>query len=160
MSSTNRETIERFYSAFSKRDGEAMAACYHADIHFSDPVFRDLHGEHAGNMWKMLCERGKDLVIVSSAIEASETQGSAHWDATYTFSGTGRPVENKIDATFEFRDGLISRHVDRFDLWKWTRMALGPIGTVLGWSPIVKGKVRGQAADGLAAWERAALEST
>lgn len=52
---------------------------------------------------------------------------------------------NRIDASFEFRDGRILRHRDSFGLWRWTRQALGPIGVVLGWSPLVQNKVRSQA---------------
>ena len=47
-------------------------------------------------------------------------------------------------AAFRFEDGLIIDHRDSFDFWKWTRMALGVPGTLLGWSPIVQGKVRKQ----------------
>ncbi len=144
--------IEDFYTAFAKLDSETMAACYHSEIHFSDPVFPELRGQSAGNMWRMLCGSAKDLRIESSAIEASDTTGKAHWDAFYTFR-TGRKVENRIDARFEFKDGLMIRHADSFDLWKWTRMALGPVGTVLGWTPIIKNKVRGMAAKQLTKFE-------
>ena len=62
---------------------------------------------------------------------------------------TGRAVHNPIDATFEFRDGLIADHRDDFDLYAWARQALGPVGLVLGWSPPVQGKIRGEARKGL-----------
>ena len=68
------------------------------------------------------------------------TTGRAHWVATYTYSATGRPVENRIDATFEFRDGRIVRHRDRFDLYRWARQALGPKGLLLGWLPPVQAR--------------------
>ena len=154
MSDSNKQLIEHFYAAFANTDAKEMAGCYHEDIHFSDPIFPDLKGKSAGNMWTMLCERSADVEVESSQISASGDSGKAHWDATYTFSATGREVQNKIDAEFEFRDGLIIRHRDSFDLWKWTRMALGPIGVVLGWSPIVKNKVRAQAAKELVLWEK------
>ena len=35
----NKQLIERFYAAFGRRDGDAMAACYAPDASFSDPVF-------------------------------------------------------------------------------------------------------------------------
>ena len=149
----NAELITKFYDAFARLDPEAMAACYHPEVEFSDPVFTDLRGEHAGNMWRMLCGRAEDLEVVASAISADDSGGSAHWDATYTFSATGRKVRNSIDATFKFEDGAIRVHRDRFSLWKWTRMALGVPGILLGWSPIVQGKVRAQAAAGLAKFE-------
>ncbi len=148
MSSSNAETIHRLYVALGQRDGEAMAACYAADATFDDPAFA-LRGEEVGDMWRMLCARGRDLRVEASAIGADANAGHAHWVAHYTFSGTGRKVVNRIDARFEFRDGLIIRHVDSFSLWRWSAQALGPIGILLGWSPIVRNKVRAQAAAAL-----------
>ena len=55
----------------------------------------------------------------------------------------------------EFRDGLVIRHVDRFDFWRWSRQALGAPGWLLGWTSLLRGKVRAQAAKGLAAFNRA-----
>lgn len=136
--------IEAFYAAFQQRDHARMNACYHPDIHFSDPVFGDLHGRQVQAMWHMLCERGKDLQVTYNQVQADTNSGSAHWEATYTFS-TGRKVHNIIDAAFAFEDGLIIRHQDRFDLWRWTRMALGFSGILLGWTPLVQGKVKNTA---------------
>ncbi|MFT3665371.1 nuclear transport factor 2 family protein [Piscinibacter sp.] len=148
----NARLIARFYEAFARRDGAAMAACYHPEVHFSDEVF-DLRGADAGLMWRMLTSTGKDLSVEASAIEADERGGRAHWDARYTFGATGRPVLNRIDACFEFRDGLIVRHVDRFDFWAWSRQALGLPGWLLGWSGYLRAKVRARAAAGLAAFK-------
>jgi hypothetical protein len=79
------------------------------------------------------------------------TERSAHWDAHYRFSATGRLVLNRIDASFEFDpQGLILRHRDRFDFWAWSRQALGLPGLLLGWSPMLRNKVRAQAAGNLA----------
>jgi ketosteroid isomerase-like protein len=141
----NEEVINKFYEAFAKRDHEGMASCYHDEIRFSDPVFPNLEGPAAGAMWRMLCERGADLVIEHSKVSASDTEGSAHWDARYTFSATGRKVLNRIDASFRFKDGKIIQHDDVFDLWAWSRMALGLPGMLLGWTPIIRNKVQGQA---------------
>jgi ketosteroid isomerase-like protein len=148
----NQRLIERFYQAFKGRDGRAMGACYHDQVHFADPVFVDLHGEQARGMWRMLCERGKDLVVEASRIEANEERGIAHWDAFYTFSATGQKVHNVIDAEFRFQDGLIIDHRDRFDLYRWARQALGIKGLLLGWAPPVQNAVRKQAMKGLDAF--------
>jgi ketosteroid isomerase-like protein len=155
----NEATIRRFYEAFQRRDAAAMAACYAPDVHFSDPVFPDLRGPQAGMMWKMLCERGKDLRLEFRDVRADAATGGAHWEAWYTFSATGRKVHNVIDASFEFRDGRIARHVDRFDLYRWSRQALGPTGLLLGWSPLLQNKVRAMAAKGLADYQRASKPS-
>ena len=148
--SSNEETIRRFYSAFQQRDAATMAACYAPDVQFSDPVFTDLRGARAGAMWQMLIERGKgDLKIEFRDVRADATTGSAHWEAWYTFSASGRKVHNIIDATFEFRDGKIVRHTDRFDLHRWAGMALGLPGKLLGWTPLLQNKVRAMARKGL-----------
>jgi ketosteroid isomerase-like protein len=148
----NTARIERFYAAFGARDPAGMLACYHPAVTFSDPVFPALDARGVASMWTMLCERGKDLAIVVSDIVADATTGRAHWVATYTFSGTGRKVTNRIDAAFEFRDGLIVRHVDSFSLWRWSAMALGAKGVFLGWLPPVRSAIRAQAARALAAY--------
>ena len=150
----NGQLIARFYEAFGRRDAEAMAACYHRDIEFSDPVFPDLRGDEARDMWRMLAARATDLAVRFEVKSADEKRGAAHWDADYTFTKTGRKVNNSIDAEFEFEGGLIRRHRDRFDLWRWSRMALGAPGMLLGWSPIIANKVRAQAAQGLEAFRR------
>ena len=144
--------IERFYNAFSRRDPDGMLACYHRGVMFSDPVFPSLDALGAASMWRMLCARGKDLVVGVSDIRADASTGSARWVATYTFSATGRKVANRIAAAFDFRDALIVRHVDRFSLWRWAAMALGPKGALLGWCLPVRAAIRAQGAKSLAAF--------
>jgi ketosteroid isomerase-like protein len=148
----NEKLIRDFYAAFARRDDKTMAAAYAADATFQDPVFGDLRGARIGAMWRMLCERAADLRIESSAFTANDSSGAAHWEAWYTFSATGRPVHNVIDATFAFANGRIASHVDAFDLYAWSRQALGLKGVLLGWTPFVQNAIRKQAAAGLAAF--------
>ncbi|MBN8739611.1 MAG: hypothetical protein BGP24_05495 [Lysobacterales bacterium 69-70] len=145
------ERIDLFYRAFQRRDGATMASCYTADATFRDPVF-ELQGERVGAMWRMLCERGKDLRVEFSDVRTDGDRGSAQWQAWYRFSKSGRPVHNVIHAEFRFRDGLICEHVDSFDFWRWSRQALGPAGLLLGWSGWLRKKVGGEAARSLAAF--------
>lgn len=151
---SNQTLIREFYQAFAERDGATMAKAYAADATFSDPVFPHLVGPAIGDMWSMLCEAGKDLRVEASDIVVNGDQGSAHWEAWYSFSATGRKVHNKIDASFRFRDGKIVAHRDVFPLYAWTKMALGPAGWALGWTPILRGALRKKAAAGLAAYQR------
>ncbi|HYR09688.1 MAG TPA: nuclear transport factor 2 family protein [Longimicrobium sp.] len=146
----NAALIHRFYDSFAALDAEGMKACYHPDIVFSDPAFGELHGPQAGAMWAMLCARAKDLEVSVSDVEADDQRGRAHWDARYTFGQTGRKVLNRIDAEFQFRDGLIIRHTDTFDFYAWARQALGPAGLLLGWTPVIQNRVRSAARAGLA----------
>ncbi len=145
----SRELIETFYRAFQRRDAEAMAALYRDDVRFSDPAFGPLAGERARNMWRMLAARATDLECEFQVL--SDT--TAHWEARYTFSQTGRKVHNIIDARFEFKDGKIARHDDVFDFWRWSRQALGVPGLLLGWSPFLQNAVRKKALAGLDAFE-------
>lgn len=142
---SNAELIDRFYTAFGQRDHETMAACYRDDAEFSDPVFQNLRGTKIGAMWRMLCLRGTDLEITFDGVRADDSTGQANWQAVYTFGATGRKVHNRISATFAFEDGAIRRHTDVFDLYRWTRMALGTPGILLGWSGLLQNKVRRQA---------------
>ncbi|GAA5314983.1 MAG: nuclear transport factor 2 family protein [Candidatus Pelagadaptatus aseana] len=145
----NTQLLQTFYTSFQKLDGEGMAECYHPDVHFSDPVFPDLTGDNAAAMWKMLCAQARDFELHFHSIEADDHKGRACWEARYCFSATGRKVHNKVTAEFEFQDGKIIKHTDDFSFWKWSAMALGPAGLILGWSSLLKNKVQKQAAKGL-----------
>jgi hypothetical protein len=86
-------------------------------------------------------------------ISADDRHGSARWEAWYTFS-TGRKVHNRIDAAFEFADGLIVLHRDTFDLSAWAAQALGPMGRFFGGTPFLQKKIRSSAAKTLASFEK------
>ena len=144
--------IRAFYAAFQRRDHEAMAACYTRDAQFRDPVFLDLTGWRIAAMWHMLCERATDLDVSVANVTAQAESGSAHWEARYTFTTTGRPVHNVIEASFGFAGGKIQRHIDTFDLYAWARQALGLKGLLLGWTPPVQRAIRAQAARSLDAF--------
>ncbi len=148
------DTIERFYAAFDARDGDTRAACYAPGSRFSDPAFGELTGEEAGDMWRMLTGRAAtDLEIDLREHATDGDRGTARWVARYTFAQTGRHVVNDVRATFRFADdGRIAEHDDAFSFWAWSRQALGPAGLALGWTPILRGQVRGRARKQLAAF--------
>jgi hypothetical protein len=136
------DVIQDFYGAFRTKDHATMARCYADSAVFSDPVFPRLTADEARAMWRMFCAPGGDLRVELASSELSGNHGKARWVAHYSFPATKRPVVNVIDATFDLSDGKIVRHVDVFDFWKWSRQALGAPGLFLGWTPIVRGKVR------------------
>lgn len=142
-------TLNTFYSAFTQRDWAVMGACYHEEARFSDPVFPGLDAQAVRAMWKMLLTSGADLRVTYTTLEETAEGGRVRWEAWYTFSRTGRPVHNIITSTFTLKDGLILVQRDRFDFWRWSRQALGTTGLLLGWSPILRDKVRTTAATGL-----------
>lgn len=139
----NQQLIEHFYTCFARADAEGMAACYADDVVFEDPAFGRLQGADAGNMWRMLVNPA--LKLTFNKVWTDGNRGGAHWEAHYTFSKTGNKVVNRVDATFEFRDGRIVKHTDHFSFWTWSRQALGLPGLLLGWTPFLQNKVRQQA---------------
>ena len=141
-----KSIIENFYRAFDNLDAESMIDCYHKDIQFEDPAFGVLNGEKAKNMWRMLChsQKGKDFKVKASNIVYNNMKGTADWEAYYTFRKTGRKVHNVINAEFEFKDGKIINHFDQFDLYKWSKQALGFKGLLLGWTTFFKKKLNAQ----------------
>ena len=144
------EIITNFYIAFQQLDVEKMVSYYHDDIIFTDPGFGTLNGEEAKNMWRMICARAKDFSLTYSQV----TDNTAHWDTTYTFSATGRKVNNIIDATFEFKTGKISKHTDVFDLHQWATQALGFKGKLLGGTKFFQKKLNKQTKVLLAAYTK------
>lgn len=137
---TQKEIIEGFYKAFQNLDVDTMVAYYHDDIEFTDPGFGTLYGEEAKSMWRMICGKAKNFSLTYSDV----TDASAHWEAIYDFSKTDRKVHNKIEASFEFKDGKISKHVDVFNLHKWASQALGFKGWLIGGTSFFKKKLNNQ----------------
>ena len=138
------QIVNGFYAAFQQRDYKTMQQCYHPDVAFSDEVFPLLKGKQAMGMWHMLISGAKEanLKIDFNTIYPKDDTIHCNWEARYKFSLTGRKVHNKIQATFWFKDGLIIRHVDKFDFYRWSRMAFGFKGTLLGWTSFFKKKVQ------------------
>lgn len=145
----NEKLIAHFYDSFARKDYKAMQECYAETATFSDAVFPNLDSTRVKAMWEMLCKKGKDLELEYKNVSADEKRGSCEWIATYTFSQTGKKVENHIKANFEFENGKIVRHIDSFDFYKWSSQALGLPGILLGWTPFLKNKVQKTAAKNL-----------
>ena len=142
----NEATIAKFYTAFANADAVKMSECYHPKVQFRDPAFGLLKEEQVSKMWKMLLEKSKgNIKIEFSDIKADDFVGSAYWIATYNFSKTNRKVVNRIYAEFVFQEGLIIKHTDNFDIWKWSKQAFGPMGYLLGWTGFFQKKVQKQA---------------
>ncbi|SFE06424.1 nuclear transport factor 2 family protein [Flavobacterium phragmitis] len=143
---SNEALITKFYTAFANADARTMSECYHPKVHFIDPAFGLLKEDQVSKMWEMLLSKSKGkLKIEFSNVQADDSTGSANWVATYNFSKTNRNVVNKIRAEFVFQDGLIIKHTDNFDVWKWSKQAFGPIGYLLGWTGFFQKKVQKQA---------------
>ena len=141
----NEELIQTFYDAFARLDHETMNNCYSPDPIFNDPVFGILQGEEVRAMWEMLCKSATDLTLHAERIMVDGEYGTCNWTATYTFSKTGRKVVNHVKAHMRIENDKITEHTDEFDIYKWSRQALGLPGILLGWSGYLKNKIRSDA---------------
>lgn len=140
----HEQLIHTFYQAFSKKDYQTMAACYHPEATFKDEAF-DLKGKQVPAMWRMLCGTGAAMKLDFSDIKADDSQGQAHWEAWYTFSQSGNKVHNIIEAKFTFKEGKIFTHRDTFDFHRWSSQSLGWMGKLLGWTSFLQKKVQDRA---------------
>ncbi len=150
---TQAAVVDRFYQAFARRDAAGMAACYHPQATFVDPAFGPLDRPAVCAMWAMLLGRSADLAVTHQVLSEAGSTVMTRWEACYTFTRTGRPVHNRIEATFTIEDNLIRSHQDRFGFWAWARQAFGPIGLLLGWTPWFHAKVQAEALRALAAYQ-------
>lgn len=138
----NEALIHQFYTAFQQKDVNTMQNSYDDQAIFNDAVFINLDAQQVRAMWQMLLSRSEDMTMTFSKVKEDGDKVTAHWEAHYTFTATGKKVVNKIDAEFEIKDGKIIRHRDTFNFHKWARQAFGSGGLLLGWTNVFKEKVR------------------
>jgi ketosteroid isomerase-like protein len=125
-----RAALARFYEAFARGDGEAMAAMYAPDATFEDPIFL-LKGRDIGKMWIGLMRGAKGFSVQFNVAKAESGSGAVEWTARYLFGGRRRVV-NAIVSEIEMRDGRIVRQKDTFDFPRWVAQALGLPGLLFG----------------------------
>jgi len=128
MPTNNKQLIEDFYTGFSNGNATKMTACYHDNVIFEDPAFGRLENGKPFKMWEMLMSRKKESTTVVFS--------------TYEYGDKNRKVVNNVTANFKFKDGKIIEHIDSFDLWSWTKQALGFSGVLLGWSSFMRNKIQ------------------
>ena len=142
----NENVLHQFYTAFAKADATKMGEYYAPSVRFHDPAFGLLQDRDVSKMWKMLIANSKGkLKIEFQDIKADNYKGSAYWIATYTFSKTNRKVINKIYSQFHFKDGLIIKQTDCFDIWNWAKQAFGITGLLFGWTGYMQNKIQQKA---------------
>lgn len=139
----NKILLDRFYTALANRDFEEMISCYHENVVFRDPAFGKLNAREAKAMWKMLLSgAGIDFNISYEIIDTGQYECRVNWRAEYLFGKKRKKVINRVNAHFLIAEGLITHHTDEFDLWKWSRQALGIQGVLLAWAPFFQKSLR------------------
>jgi len=127
------ELIHRLYSSLGAHDHAAMAACYHQDATFKDIAFHLQGREKIHDMWKFVTRPEPHLTVTFEVGDADDHHVEARLIDHYTFTETGRTVDNAITSTFRFQDGLIIDHQDVCDPVSWANMAMtGPKAWLAG----------------------------
>ncbi len=153
MNTSNYQLLLTFFTAFAKKDLDAMLDCYHKNVVYDDVSFGKQQQEKAKAVWRFLIKNvGEKAVITFSNIQTSATSGQANGTITYYFGK--RKITNEITATFHFQDGKIIYHKDEYNLWKWSQQAFGFVGYLIGWSLAFRWLIRWQMQRSLQAFIR------
>lgn len=137
------QIADKFYNAFSNHNSSEMINLYHEDVIFSDPAFGILKGDRAKKMWDMLLSNDQsNLTIQYQIIESSDHDATIKWIAKYRFGPSKRSVVNHVTARLKIDKGKIVEHQDSFNLWKWSKQALGISGLLLGWTSFMRNKIQ------------------
>ena len=97
--------------------------------------------------------------VLAKWLDRAGGEGESAWVVTQTHTHWAHRASLVPDISVYLIDrvpttpeGLIATQRDRFDFWAWSRQALGRAGLLLGWTPMLKNKVRAGAAKNLAAY--------
>lgn len=162
----NSRRIVDFYDAFRRLDAAAMRSAYAPRARFSGPAFTVRGADDIGAMWALLCEAIDRQALQKwqmdvSDVEATAKRGRARWEPRYRIRASGRYVHSVIHATFTFdKEGRILSHEEHFSFWRWSHQALGLRGMLLGWSPLLRMKMRAALNQSLAAHRQPPYQTT
>ncbi|HJS01067.1 MAG TPA: nuclear transport factor 2 family protein [Flavobacterium sp.] len=146
----SEKTIHQLYTSLATGNISNIEACYASKVKFHDPIFGTLLDYEVPKMWKMLTKKSKgNLEIEYSILKCNDFKASVKWTAKYTFGKKNRKVINNIKSEFHFKDGLIIKQDDDFDIWAWSKQALGLSGILLGWTGYLQRKIQLQAINSL-----------
>lgn len=152
------KTIHQLYTSIANRAISNIKTCYAPTARFNDPVFDTLVGNEIPKMWRMLIEKSKgNLEIEYTIIKSNEHKSSVEWIATYTFGKNKRKIRNVIQSEFYFKDGLIIKQNDDFNIWTWSKQAFGFSGFLFGWTGYMQNKIQEKANLALKNYKETAL---
>lgn len=147
---SSEKTIHQLYTSIANGDPSKIEACYAPTVKFYDPTFGNLSGDDVPKMWKMLIKKSNgNLKLEYTVIKCDAYKGTAQWIAIYAFGKDKRTVKNVVRSEFHFKDGLIIKQNDDFNIWTWSKQALGLPGILLGWTGYLHQKIRKQALSSL-----------
>jgi hypothetical protein len=143
---TSEKIISKLYTAMANGETLTIEECYAPSVKFYDPVFGVLKGNDVSLMWKMLLQSARGKIKMNyTIIKSTEYVGSTRLTIVYNFGKNNRKIENIIHSEFHFKDGLIIKQNDDFDIWKWSKQAFGLSGVLFGWTGYMQKKINEKA---------------
>ena len=137
----NEATIHRFFTAYQNKEYTTMQNCYSKDAVYNSPIYGLINAEHVKAMWEMICKTNEEESLHFEKIELLDHEyTTCDWSLAYYY--TNRRINNKIKSYLRLENGLIIEHTDAFDLYKWSRMAFGLTGLLIGWSKFFQKKIQ------------------
>lgn len=134
----------RFFDAFAVGDWHAMGRLYAPQARFSDPLFPQLDAEQVRALWQMLLTQAQGFRLSYRIDAESDHAARVLWVAHYLYGR--RPVVNRVVSEMQLGAGCILVQNDHFNLWRWARQALGLTGWLLGGTPLLRRRLRREAA--------------
>lgn len=145
MTSAER-TIHQLYTSIANGTISKIDECYAPTVKFYDPIFGSLSNNEVPKMWKMLITRNQGNIKVEYTIlKSDDYTASVEWIAKYTFGKNQRKITNVILSQISFKDGLIIKQKDDFNIWTWSKQAFGWSGYLLGWTGYMQQKIQEKA---------------
>ena len=113
---TNLQKVEAFIEAWNRCDGAAIISAFAPDAVYHNIPMEPIHGRDAiGQAIEGLLADMSDVQWIVSAI-AEAADGTVLTERVDAFKLGGKAVSLPVMGTFVFRDGLIVRWADYFDL--------------------------------------------
>ncbi len=117
---SSEKTINQLYTSIANGDIKKINECYSPITKFHDPIFGTLNNNEVPKMWEMLITKSKGkLEIEYNIIKTDNRTASVQWTAIYTFGKKQREIKNVIHSQFQFKEGLIIKQKDDFNIWTW-----------------------------------------
>lgn len=137
------KTIHQLYTSIANGDVSKIDECYADNVKFHDPVFGFLTADEVPKMWKMLIlKSNKNLDLDYKIIKITKHTAEVKWTAIYFFGKNKRQITNHIQSKFHFKEGLIVKQNDDFNIWKWSQQAFGLPGFLFGWTGYMQRKIQ------------------
>lgn len=119
---TNLERVEAFVAAWNRKDGAAILAAFAPDaVYHNIPMEPDVGiASITATVERFLADAGDVQWDILAIAEGAD--GKVLTERVDAFTMFGKAVSLPVMGVFEFRDGLITRWADYFDLASYRAM--------------------------------------